>query len=149
MTLMLPPLAAEAIRRNAEAAYPEEAAGLLLGRIEDGDLRRVARVLPLANEWQAGDRHHRYRLEPLQLMAAEDEADRDGMAIVGIFHSHPDHPAQPSPFDLDQALPFYSYLITRVDSGAAIESRAWRLTDDRGRFDEEPVEFLPEDRGKQ
>jgi proteasome lid subunit RPN8/RPN11 len=61
--------------------------------------------------------------------------------ILGIFHSHPDHPARPSAFDLDQALPFYTYLIVRVETGAAREQRAWRLAEDRSRFDEEPVEL--------
>jgi proteasome lid subunit RPN8/RPN11 len=148
VTLVLLRETAEAIRRHAESAYPEEAAGLLLGRIEEGDLRQVDRVLPLTNAWEAEDRHHRYRIEPLQLMAAEDQADREGTAIVGIFHSHPDHPAQPSPFDLDQALPFFSYLIIRVDGGALKDGRAWRLSDDRGRFDEEPLEFPPRSRGQ-
>jgi proteasome lid subunit RPN8/RPN11 len=132
------------IRRHAEEAYPDEGAGLLLGSVESGDRRRIARVVSLANRWEAGARHHRYLLEPRDLMAAEDRAEMEGLLIVGIFHSHPDHPAQPSAFDLEQALPFYSYLITRVDSGTVVESRAWRLADNRSRFDEEPLE-LPSD----
>ena len=142
MTLMLPPALADEIRQHAEQAYPEETAGLMLGRIEGGDQRLVERVVPLANRWQDGGRERRYRLEPRDLMAAEDQADRDGLAIVGVFHSHPDHPAQPSGFDLEQALPYYSYLITRVDRGAAAESRAWRLAEDRSRFHEEPLRSL-------
>lgn len=141
MTLLLRPVLAGEIRRHAERAYPEEAAGLLLGRIEDGDRRHIEQVLPLANRWEADARGHRYRLEPRDLMTAEDRAEQEGLTTLGIFHSHPDHPAQPSAFDLDQALPFYTYLITRVDSGAAVESRAWRLAEDRSQFDEETLDM--------
>jgi proteasome lid subunit RPN8/RPN11 len=141
VTLALPTALADEIRRLAEAAYPEETAGLLLGTIQDGDRRLIERVIPLANRWEAGARDHRYRLEPRDLIAAEDSAEGAGQMILGIFHSHPDHPPQPSVFDLEQALPFYTYLITRVDSGAAGESRAWRLAEDRGRFDEERLDL--------
>jgi proteasome lid subunit RPN8/RPN11 len=141
MTLVLAPAPAEEIRRHAERAYPEEIAGLMLGAVEDGDRRLVDQIVALANRWEKQGRHHRYRLEPRELMEAEDRADRQDLTIVGIFHSHPDHPARPSSFDLDQALPFYSYLIIGVDHGTAIESRAWRLAEDRSRFDEEALEL--------
>jgi proteasome lid subunit RPN8/RPN11 len=141
VTLVLPPALADEIRRHAERAYPEETAGLMLGAVEDGDRRLVDKIVSLANRWEAQGRHHRYRIEPRDLMEAEDRADREGLTIVGIFHSHPDHPARPSSFDLDQALPFYSYLIVRVDRGASVESRAWRLTEDRSRFDEEILDL--------
>jgi len=147
VTLVLAYDLADEIRRHAEATYPEEAAGLLLGTVEDGDRRRITQVISLANHWEAEARHHRYRLEPRDLIAAEDRAEQEGLMILGIFHSHPDHPAQPSAFDLDQALPFYTYLIIRVDSGAAVESHAWRLAEDRSRFDREildlPAHNLP------
>jgi len=148
VTLILPPGAADDIRRHAEAAYPDEGAGLLLGFVEAGDYRRVAQVVSLANRWETGARHQRYLLEPRDLMAAEDRAEIEGLTIVGIFHSHPDHPAQPSAFDLEQALPFYTYLITRVDSGTVVASRAWRLAEDRTRFDEETLELRSDPIGK-
>jgi proteasome lid subunit RPN8/RPN11 len=148
VTLVISSDLVDAIRIHAEAAYPEEAAGLLLGGVEGGDRRRITQVLPLANRWEADARGRRYRLEPLDLIAAEDLADAQGLMILGIFHSHPDHPAQPSAFDLEQALPFYTYLITRVDSGAVVESRAWRLTDDRARFEAEPLDLLAQPRGQ-
>jgi len=148
VTLVLPAALADEIRRHAETAYPEETAGLLLGTIEGGDRRHIERVVSLTNRWEAGARDHRYRLEPLDLIAAEDGAEEAGLMILGIFHTHPDHPAQPSAFDLEQALPFYTYLITRVDSGAAGESRAWRLAEDRSRFDEETLDLRSNRRGQ-
>jgi proteasome lid subunit RPN8/RPN11 len=70
---------------------------------------------------------------------AEETAEQDGLTILGIYHSHPDHPARPSAFDLERALPFYTYLITEVRSAAAVENRAWRLAEDRGSFEEESL----------
>jgi proteasome lid subunit RPN8/RPN11 len=147
MTLLLPSAVIGEIRRAAEQAYPEEAAGLLLGTLEDGGLRRIGEVVSLANRWESGARDHRYRIEPRDLMAAEDRAEQSGLMTLGIFHSHPDHPAQPSVFDLEQAFPFYTYLITRVDRGSALESRAWRLAEDRSRFDEEALEVAEQAQG--
>lgn len=65
-----------------------------------------------------------------------------GLDIVGVFHSHPDHPNRPSQFDRDWALPWYSYIITSVSAGKAVESRSWRLADDRTNFTEEDIEIL-------
>lgn len=139
MTLWMDPETARALYTIAEAAYPAEGAGLLLGRLQEDGVRRVTAILPLENRWEAGDRTRRYRLDPVDLLEAEDLAERSDLTILGVFHSHPDHPAKPSAFDLDRALPFYSYLITSVESGVARESRSWRLRDDHGAFIEETV----------
>jgi proteasome lid subunit RPN8/RPN11 len=72
------------------------------------------------------------------MMQAEDMADGEDWDVIGIFHSHPDHPPRPSDFDLQWALPWYSYLITGVHAGRAGESRAWQLRDDRsGMFEQQ------------
>ncbi len=136
MTLHLSSELLAAIRAQGEAAYPEEGAGLLLGTYQ-GDERRVERWMPLANRFQPESRHNRYLITPVDMLAAEDEADRLGLEVVGVFHSHPDHPALASEFDRRWALPLYSYLITRVAAGKAVESRAWRLTEDRSQMVEE------------
>ena len=70
-------------------------------------------------------------ITPQDMIKAEDIADGLDLEIIGIFHSHPDHPARPSEFDRDSALPWYSYLITSVRKQIAQESRSWRLTEDR------------------
>ncbi len=144
MTIFLPAVHAREIGLHGESAYPEEGAGLLLGLIEDGDLRRVLRTLPLPNRWEDETRTRRYRIDPLDLLDAEEKAEEDGLTILGIYHSHPDHPPRPSDFDLERALPFYTYVITEVRSGGAVESRAWRLAEDRGRFEEEDLTVVPD-----
>jgi proteasome lid subunit RPN8/RPN11 len=126
------------IHAHGEAAYPEEGAGLLLGKL-DGERKQVAAALKLANSREDSARHNRYLLQPQDYMRGEDEADRLGLEVLGVFHSHPDHPNRPSEFDREWALPVFSYLITSVMSGRAIESRSWSLDGDRAKFVEEQV----------
>jgi proteasome lid subunit RPN8/RPN11 len=133
------------IHADGEERYPEETAGLLLGRVAGGS-RQVTQLLPIQNEFAAGERHHRYQISPEAMIEAEDMADELGVSVIGVFHSHPDHPAEPSEFDRQLALPWFTYLITRVESGRAIESRVWLLRDDRQGFDEVPIRIQPVER---
>ena len=127
------------IHANGEEAYPEEGAGFLIGT--DSDARRVLSVLPLPNSREREARHNRYIITPQDYLYGEDEADRLGMTLLGVFHSHPDHPNAPSEYDRDWAQPFFSYVITSVQRGKAIASRSWRLLEDRSSFQEEPVKI--------
>jgi proteasome lid subunit RPN8/RPN11 len=129
----------EVILQHGEASYPNEGAGFLLGA-SDGEVTRVEVVLTVENRWDPATQATRYLLEPRDWMQAEDEADARSLAVVGIFHSHPDHPPRPSQFDLDMALPNLAYLITSVRGGKAEETLAWRLGRDRNGFIEENLE---------
>ncbi len=129
------------IHAHGESAYPEEGAGFLLGAVDE-DVRRVTAILTLPNAREDEARHNRYLLTPQDVMRAEDEAESRGLALIGVFHSHPDCPNTPSEFDRDWAMPWFSYIITRVDAGRAVGSRSWRLTHDRSRFEEEIVHVL-------
>lgn len=134
----------ESVLRHAEAAYPEECCGALVGRGPGGDEGvAVEGAVPLDNE-RADSRHNRYLIHPETVLAAQREARRSGLDIVGYYHSHPDHPAVPSDFDREHAWPGMSYLIVSVRRGRAAGARSWRLADDRGRFDEETVEETSE-----
>lgn len=128
----------EAIRKHGEQAFPEECGGLLLGVVENG-VRVIREVLPLANVKQ-DSRHNRVELSPLDYARAEREAAKRNLGVWGYYHSHPDHPAIPSGFDLEHA-PFieWSYVIVSVRAGIAEEVRAWMVRDDRSQFDEEEI----------
>ena len=138
----------EAIGRHAERTYPEECCGFLLGRApapasasEGGagaaaGVTLVERVAPAANERQ-DSRHNRFVMSPETVLAAHKEARAAGLAVVGYYHSHPDHPAEPSEFDREHAWPGLSYLIVAVRDGRVDRARSWRLRDDRERFEEE------------
>lgn len=143
-------IVAEAYRAliaHLEAAYPNEGAGLLLGR-GDGEDRVVTAVLTLPNRWDGAEQTHRFLLTPEDMLAGEQEAARRGLDVIGIFHSHPDHPAEPSGFDRDWALPWYVYTITRVTQGRADHTRAWRLREDRSGYSEDNFTIHAETRPK-
>ena len=126
------------IHVHGEQAYPEEGAGFLLG-VENGT-RDVQVIFPLTNSREDSARHNRYLITPEDYLKAELEADKLGLSLLGVFHSHPDHPNRPSEFDCEWAQPFFSYIITSVQSGKAIESRSWRLLEDRSQFVEEEIQ---------
>ena len=127
------------IRRHGQATYPEEGGGLLLGRFDDGQaVVREVRVLP--NTWEMDAEKRRRYLIPSRVMLREErEADARGLDVVGYFHSHPDHPAIPSEFDRDHALPNWSYVIVSVHDGQAREVLAWQLREDRSAFDQQEM----------
>jgi proteasome lid subunit RPN8/RPN11 len=138
MKINLPEHLIDKIHAHVEKTYPEEGAGLLLGREENGD-RVVVDVLPLPNGREDSARHNRYVITPLHLFEGEKEAEERGLEVIGVFHSHPDHPNRPSEFDRKWAVPWFSYIITSVKRGQAAGSRSWRLTDDREMFNEENI----------
>ncbi len=136
-SLSIPPELMRQIEANGEAAYPEEGAGFLLGA--DSVNREVTAILCLPNEREDGARHNRFLIGARDYVRAEMEAEDRELALVGVFHSHPDHPNRPSEFDREWAQPYFSYLITSINGGEAAGSRSWRLSEDRAGFAEEPV----------
>ncbi len=139
MSLNIPANLLAQIHAVLESAYPEEGAGFLLG--QDGQERRVVSIHPLPNDREATARFNRYRITPQDYLKGEMAAEALGLDIVGVFHSHPDHPNRPSEYDREWAQPFFSYLITSVQAGKAAESRSWRLSEDRSAFVEEPIQL--------
>ncbi len=129
------------IHANGEKAYPEEGAGFMLG--SDGEERAVRAIFPLSNAREDAARKNRYLFTPEDYVRAELEADRLGLSLIGVFHSHPDHPNRPSEFDREWAQPYFSYVITSVRLGKALESRSWRLVEDRSEFQEEQITLAP------
>lgn len=142
MILHLAPGLLDQLIEHGQQAYPQEAAGLLLGSI-DGEDRRALQLLPVPNSFDEVQRTHRYQIDPRQMIEAEAQAEAEGLDIVGVFHTHPDHPPVPSAFDLERALPWFVYLITSVEGGQVVDHRAWRLDDERGAFDEVQLSGLP------
>lgn len=123
----------DAIRRHGRDTYPNECCGALIGR--DGV---VSAAYALPNTTDEGPRR-RFLVRPSDYRAAERQAAAAGAELLGFYHSHPDHPAIPSQYDLDHAWPFFSYVIVSIRDGADRELRSWRLRDDRSQFDEESV----------
>jgi proteasome lid subunit RPN8/RPN11 len=143
-----------AIHRHAEADYPAECCGILLGHT-DGDLKQVTEVaalsnlrhdparaqelLPLDDPGRETERN-RFLIDPKEQLRAEKDARVRGLAVIGYYHSHPDHPARPSVYDREHAWPWYSYVIVAVEAGKARDTTSWVLKDDRSAFEPESIE---------
>lgn len=122
-----------AIRAHGAESYPNECCGALIGR---GGV--VTETLALANMTDEGPRT-RFRVTPKDYREAERRASEVGAELLGFYHSHPDHPARPSQYDLDHAWPFFSYVIVSVREGVSEVMTSWRLREDRSAFDQEDL----------
>jgi proteasome lid subunit RPN8/RPN11 len=138
MTLIIPLDLLAQIHAHGEAAYPNEGAGFLLGSL-DGERRQVTELFLTDNAREDAARHNRYLVSAEDYLRAETTADNLGLSLIGVFHSHPDHPNRPSEFDREWAQPFFSYVITSINEGKAAGSLSWRLSEDRSKFEEERI----------
>lgn len=120
---------AAAIRRHGEETYPHECCGALVGAAGRADA-----VVPLPNTTDEGPRR-RFLVRPSDYRLAERRAAEMGAELIGFYHSHPDHPARPSQYDLDHAWPTFAYVIVAVAGGAAADMTVWFLKEDRTRFE--------------
>ena len=133
MLLQLNTQVEAAIRAHGAETYPNECCGALIGR--DGV---VAEAFALPNTTDEGPRR-RFMVRPQDYRAAEKRASDVGAELLGFYHSHPDHPARPSQYDLDHAWPFFSYVIVSVREGVSGDMTSWRLREDRSAFDQEEL----------
>ena len=133
MGLILQPGISDAIGRHGAETYPNECCGALIGR--DGV---VTAAYALPNTTEEGPRR-RFLVRADDYRDAERQAGAAGAELLGFYHSHPDHPARPSQFDLDHAWPFFSYIIVSVQKGEPRDMTSWRLREDRSAFDQEDL----------
>lgn len=132
----------QVIQRQAETCYPHECCGLLLGKRE-ADLKIVREVIPTENSWDESmaatfaeisgsarlgkTARERYAIAPFTLLQIQKSARSRNLEIIGVYHSHPDHPAFPSEFDRAIAWPEYSYIIVSVGQNQVADLRCWSL----------------------
>jgi len=119
-----------AIRLHGQETYPHECCGALVGRAG-----AVTAVVALPNTTDEGPRR-RFMVRPSDYQLAERRASELGGELLGFYHSHPDHPARPSQYDLDHAWPTFAYIIVAVAAGSAGDMTVWFLKDDRSSFEE-------------
>jgi proteasome lid subunit RPN8/RPN11 len=98
----------------------------------------VTVTVPLPNTTEEGPRR-RFLVRPTDYRDAERAATAEGLDLLGFYHSHPDHPARPSQYDLDHAWPSFSYVIVSVMAAVPSDLRSWKLREDRSAFDEESI----------
>jgi proteasome lid subunit RPN8/RPN11 len=118
------------IRAHGQETYPHECCGALVGK---GD--NVTAIVKLPNTTEEGPRR-RFLVRPADYRDAEKQAGLLGGDLLGFYHSHPDHPARPSQYDLDHAWPTFAYIIVSVAEGVAKDMTVWFLKEDRSSFDE-------------
>ncbi|WP_024545651.1 Mov34/MPN/PAD-1 family protein [Picosynechococcus sp. NKBG15041c] len=138
---------------QAQNSYPEECCGLLLGHG-----KTVEQIWPTANSWtlefsqampellpsepQSQSRRDHFAIAPREILQAQKFARTAGLAIIGIYHSHPDHPAVPSEYDRAIAWDIYSYLILSVENRRVTAYHSWTL-DGARQFQEETLQIQP------
>jgi proteasome lid subunit RPN8/RPN11 len=129
----------DAISAHAERDYPHECGGMLIGKF-DAERKTVFETFPLENAREEEARHNRVLILPKDVMKAEKYAREKKLDVVGYYHSHPDDRAIPSQYDLDHALPVWSYIIASVLNGKVDDIASWVMENDRTRFNEEEIE---------
>jgi len=150
--LTIPKTLYDQLRHHGEETYPHECCGILLGRVTAGangvaDAIHVQQLVPAGNT-RTDSAHNRYHIAPQELIAAQRQARKLSLDIVGFYHSHPDHPAQWSPTDFAEAHWFgCAYVITSVagdkTTGQATISNSFLLTgtsEDDKAFQPQPIE---------
>jgi len=108
---------------HAQATYPNECVGAMLGSI-DGDAKSVVAAMPLENAF-AGAQAARYELRPGDLAAADRAARERKLDLIGIYHSHPDCDAYFSQTDLKNSCPWYSFVVLSVQKGEFHHANSW------------------------
>lgn len=142
-----------AICAHAQSTYPQECCGLLLGKVsQDGKIlidaiatenvwsaQAVESFSEIDTKWQLSEnKSTHYTIAPEEILRVQKESRDRQLDIIGIYHSHPDHPAIPSEFDRVCAWQAYSYIIVSVPQGKAGELQSWCL-DDNHQFQPEEI----------
>ena len=126
-------------KKHGEKEYPHECCGFILGSFKDKESMGVE-YIPAPNTKEK-NRERRFLIDPMAYQKAEDEADKLGLSVISIVHSHPDHPDKPSEFDREHAWPGFSYIIISIQDGKAVSYRSWQLNADRKFFIEENIKI--------
>jgi proteasome lid subunit RPN8/RPN11 len=135
--LHLPRAFRHSLAQWAHAGYPNESCGLLIGKRDNGG--SIVRNVTYANNLNRERANDRYELDPQDFLAADEAARAQGMEVLGVWHTHPDHPALPSETDRAAAWPEWSYVIVEVTRDGVRDVRAWRLNETLA-FDEEAIQ---------
>lgn len=129
--------AKELMLQDAVSTFPDECCGFLFGKEEETGNRSIS-AIQVVNNAKEGDKRRRFVISPLDYIQAEQYAEDNQLTLLGVYHSHPNHPAIPSEHDRVAAQPFFSYIIISVLEGKIGPVRSWRLNDE-AQFEEETV----------
>jgi proteasome lid subunit RPN8/RPN11 len=130
-------LANEHMKRDAISIFPDECCGFLYGREDTNGNRNVIEI-GVVNNAKQGDKRRRFEISSKDYMKAEQYALENNVQLLGVYHSHPNHPAIPSEQDRIAAQPYFSYIIISIMSDQSTSFRSWRLNDSF-QFEEEEI----------
>jgi proteasome lid subunit RPN8/RPN11 len=123
---------------HAEAIYPDECCGVMLGSVDEAKIVRQAVALDNVAE---GSHRARYELSPDDLFRAQREARVRGMDVIGIYHSHPDCGAYFSDTDLKNSCPWYSFVVLSIHNGKFDHANSWLPDADQTRAEKEEMKW--------
>ncbi len=121
---------------DALTAFPDECCGFLFGEEEEEE--RIITAMQVVTNAKEGDKTRRFEIAPKDYLEAERFAALHDLTLLGIYHSHPNHPAIPSEHDRVAAQPYFSYVIVSVVNDQLADTRSWRLNDEQ-QFEEEII----------
>ena len=132
------------MQSHGQAAYPFECCGALLGsqNIETQE-RLLTKTVRIENESKE-NKHRRFEIKTDDYKYVEEMAMKEQSTLIGFYHTHPDHPAQPSSTDLEYAWPYFSYVIISLEKGIAKEVNSFALSLDENQFRKEQLRIVPE-----
>lgn len=121
---------------DALRSFPDECCGFMFGT-EKGEERTIT-VIQIVNNAKEGDKRRRFEITAFDYMKAEQYAEDNNLLLLGVYHSHPNHPSIPSEHDRVVAQPYFSYVIIAVRENEFVSLQSWRLNEDF-QFDEEQI----------
>ena len=123
--LFLPEGIREEIKAHAMEDCPAECCGLLFGSLAEDGSAETAHACRMQNQCTESKSRCHYRMDPLEIHHAEEYYAKQGLELIGFYHSHPDHPAETSAEDLREMIPETVYLIVSAMHGECTEMKAW------------------------
>lgn len=137
--ISIEPRTKELMIEDAVKTFPDECCGFFYGKDDENGNRIVSDIL-IVNNAKEGDKRRRFEISAQDYMKAEQHAFKKNLELLGVYHSHPNHPAIPSEHDRVAAQPYFSYIILSIINNEFNHIRSWRLNDE-AQFEEEQVQF--------
>ncbi len=129
------------IYNHCKNEYPYECCGILIG---DYDSMSVKKVIMTKN---ANKKPDWFEIHPDDYQKAYDIADKESMDIIGFYHSHPDHVAEPSKRDKQRIIEIgiiygMIFMIISVNKNGNVNPKSWVLYDSHEPFHEQKIKYI-------
>ena len=151
MVVKISQQAYEGMIKHAESGYPYEVCGVMIGSGDKITHFRECKNLIAedlvetefknSNNLDKERLRDRFELDPKSYIDADEWARIKGLEILGIYHSHPDHPSRPSETDRQIASPFWGYIIFSINQGKFNDARLWYINEDAYQFEQREFEL--------